>query len=252
MKSFRTIGTVGMLVLLFVWSYRSVDFRFGDLWKGLGETRSFIWHDLLPPDVSVLPSLMEPALQTIYMSFIAMVLASVCAFFFSFFAAYTTSSHPLFRYVVRGAASFFQAIPALVWVLILVAAYGLGPLVGTIALFLSGTGLLTRSFAEVIEEIDEGPVEAVRATGANWCQVMARAVVPQALPGIVGWAFYKFDLNIREAAVIGMVGGGGIGFSMQKSLQLFQYREASMAIVLIFVLVLLIEYVTRRVREALL
>src|SRR5699024_5731923 len=202
--------------------------------------------DLLPPDVSRFTSLIQPALDTIYMSFVAMILSAMLAFFLSFLAAYNVTPHPLLQYAVRGLASFLQSIPALVWVLVFVAAYGLGSIAGTIALVLSGTGLLTRSFAEMLEEIDMGPVEAIRSTGGNWVQVMGQAVVPQVLPGMIGWSLYKFDLNIREAAVIGMVGGGGIGFAMQKSLKLFQYKEACMAIVIIFVLIMCIEYFTNR------
>src|SRR5699024_6181505 len=133
-----------------------------------------------------------------------------------------------------------------------VAAYGLGSIAGTIALVLSGTGLLTRSFAEMLEEIDMGPVEAIRSTGGNWVQVMGQAVVRQVLPAMIVGSLDKLDLSMRAAAVSGMVGGGGIGCAMQNSLKLFQYKEACMAIVIIFVLIVCIEYFTNKVRMRLL
>src|SRR5699024_1260395 len=145
-----------------------------------------------------------------------------------------------------------QSIPELVWVLVFVASYGLGSIAGTIALVLSGTGLLTRSFAGLVEDIDMGPVEAILSTGGNSLQVIGQAVVLQVLPSLIRWSLYKYDLNIREAAVIGMVGCGGIGFAMQKSLKLFQYKEACMAIVIILVLIMCIEYFTNKVRMHLL
>jgi phosphonate transport system permease protein len=251
-KNVQLISFFAILVVLLVWSINETGFQMGKLYNGIGETFSFIFTDLFPPDFSSLGSLIQPALDTIYMSFVAMVLSATLAFFLSFFAAYNLSPHPVLQYIVRGVSSFLQSIPALVWVLVLVAAYGLGLIAGTIALVLSGTGLLTRSFAEILEEIDMGPVDAIRSTGASWPQVIGQAVVPQVLPGMIGWSLYKFDLNIREAAVIGMVGGGGIGFAMQKSLKLFQYKEAAMAIVIIFVLITAIEYLTTKVRMRLL
>lgn len=251
-KRIQFILFIVVSLCLLVWSMIETGFNLKLLYTGLGETFRFIFVDLFPPDLSSFTSLIQPALDTIYMSFVAMVISTFFAFFLSFFAAYNVSPHPIFQYLVRALASFLQSIPALVWVLVLVAAYGLGLIAGTIALVLSGIGLLTRSFAEILEEIDMGAVEAIRSTGGSWLQVVGQAVVPQALPGMVGWSLYKFDLNIREAAVIGMVGGGGIGFAMQKSLKLFQYKEASTAIIIIFILIMGIEYMTNKVRMRLL
>lgn len=251
-KNVQLLLLFAFILGLTIWSMWDIGFDVISLAKGIGETFRFIFVDMFPPDLSSILSLLQPALDTIYMSFVAMVIAAILAFFLSFFGAYNTTPHPMVQTIVRGVASFLQSIPALVWVLLLVASYGLGLIVGTIALVLSGTGLLTRSFSEVIEEIDHGQVEAIRAAGGNWFQVIGQAVVPQAIPGMVGWALYKFDLNIREAAVIGMVGGGGIGFAMQKSLKLFQYKEACTAIIIIFILVSGIEFITSKVRARLL
>ncbi|MBU9713679.1 phosphonate ABC transporter, permease protein PhnE [Evansella tamaricis] len=251
-KKIQTILIIGLFALFLSWSLIDTGFNVPKLLNGIGETFRFIFIDMFPPNLSSLKGFMGPALDTVYMSFVAMVISAISAFFLSFIAAYNLTPHPTLQYAVRGLASFLQSIPALVWVLVLVAAYGLGLIAGTIALTLSGTGLLTRSFAEILEEIDMGPVEAVQSTGASWIQVIGQAVVPQVLPGMVGWSLYKFDLNIREAAVIGMVGGGGIGFAMQRSLSLFQYKDAFMAILLIFTLIIGIEYLTNKVRMRLL
>ncbi|WP_181917249.1 phosphonate ABC transporter, permease protein PhnE [Virgibacillus dokdonensis] len=251
-KNTQLLFLLGLITGLTIWSMWDVGFNLISLMEGIGETFRFIFVDMFPPSFTAVIKLIPPALDTLYISFVAMVIAATIAFFLSFFGAYNTTPHPILQIIVRGIASFLQSIPALVWVLILVAAYGLGLIVGTIALVLSGTGLLIRSFSEIIEEIDDEQVEALRATGANWFQIIGQAVVPQVLPGMVGWSLYKFDLNIREAAVIGMVGGGGIGFSMQTSLKLFQYKDALTAILIIFILVTTIEFLTGKVRERLL
>src|SRR5699024_11264383 len=117
-------------------------------------TFRFVVFDLLPPDVSRFTSLIQPALDTIYMSFVAMILSAMLAFFLSFLAAYNVTPHPLLQYAVRGLASFLQSIPALAWVLVFVAACGRGAIAGTIALGWSGTGLLRRSCAGVVEGMD--------------------------------------------------------------------------------------------------
>src|SRR5206468_4361101 len=108
--------------------------------------------------------------------------------------------------------------------IILVAAYGLGPLVGTLALVISALGNLIRAYAEVLEEIDMAQVEAVRATGAKYLQVLAQAVWPQFWTGFIAWSLYQLELNIRSSTIIGMVGGGGLGFVIQNGLKLFQFR----------------------------
>ncbi|UPK46410.1 phosphonate ABC transporter, permease protein PhnE [Paenibacillus pabuli] len=249
MKRTQTILFFIVLLALIIWSSIGAEFSLGALFAGVGESFRFIIFDFLPPDLSSLSQLIEPALQTLYMSVVAMVIGSIAAGMLSFLAAATTSPHPYLQVFVRAATSLFRNIPVIIWTILLVAAFGLGAVVGTMSLILISIGMLTRSFAEVLEEIDMGQVEAVRATGGSYFQVLSQAVFPQFLPGFIGWSLYNFEINVRASTIVGMVGGGGLGFILQSKLKLFQYQEASMAVLLVLVIVLVVETITNRVRE---
>ncbi|WP_062049203.1 ABC transporter permease subunit [Bacillus sp. JCM 19034] len=167
-------------------------------------------------------------------------------------AAKNTTFHPILALASRSIIAFLRAVPALIWAITLVVAFGLGALSGTIALALSGVGILGKAYADVLEGIDPKQVEAVRSTGASWFQVMGQAVWPQFKTGFVAWSLYKMDLNIREAAVLGLIGAGGIGYTLQGHINLFQYNKATVGILMIFILILIVEYITAKVRERLL
>ncbi|MFM9282407.1 phosphonate ABC transporter, permease protein PhnE [Paenibacillus jiagnxiensis] len=249
MKRAQTLLFLIVFCVLIVWSSIGSEFSLGALFTGTGDSLRFIFTDFLPPDFSVLPKLLEPAMQTLYMSVVATVIGSVVAGLLSFLAAATTTPHPFIQVFMRGVTSLFRNIPVVIWTILLVAAFGLGTIVGTMSLILISVGMLTRSYAEVLEEIDMGQVEAVRAAGGSYFQVLTQAVLPQFLPGFIGWSLYGFEINVRASTIVGMVGGGGIGFMLQSSLKLFQYQEASMAVLLVLVIVLLVEMITNRVRE---
>lgn len=241
-----------MLVAVTVWSGWEANFSFYTVFLGLGEIYRFILYDFLPPDLSALRVLISPALDTIYMSYVGMVVGSLLSCLLAFLAAGTTSPYPAVQAVVRGLASVLRNIPALIWSIVLVSAFGIGPLVGTLALILTAIGTLTRAYAEVLEEIDMGQIEALKATGAGYFQVIGQGVMPQFFPGFVAWSLYKLELNVRASAIVGMVGGGGLGFMIQKGLKLFQFKEVCMAIILVILIVFGTEWITSKIRERIL
>ncbi|WP_249869579.1 phosphonate ABC transporter, permease protein PhnE [Oceanobacillus saliphilus] len=240
---------LGILAILIIWSWVGTKFHIMDLFSGFSNMAIFIFQDLLPPDFTTIPSFVGPILETLYMSYVGLLFSVTFSLFFGLMAAKNTTVHPAVAIVSRSFIAFLRSIPAMVWGILLVAAIGLGPLAGTLALGLSGIGILGKAFADLLEEIDENQVNAVRATGANWYQVIGQAVWPQFKPGFVGWSLYKMDLNIREASVLGVVGAGGIGFALEGSISLFQYQQASVGILAIFALILVVEFITAKLRE---
>jgi phosphonate transport system permease protein len=126
----------------------------------------------------------------------------------------------------------------LVWALIFVAAVGLGPFAGVLALIFHSVGMLSRLFAEVIEDMDMGPVEALTLTGASRLQIFTHAVIPGVLPSLLGISLYRFDENLRSSVLLGFVGAGGIGFELLSSMSMFEYREVSVIILVILALVI--------------
>jgi phosphonate transport system permease protein len=240
------------IIALITWAWIGTGFKLSILYSGTSNMARFIFGDLLPPDFSVIPKYIDPALQTIYMSFVAMIFSVIVSLILGFLAAENTTFHPVISFMSRSIVAFLRAVPSMIWGVLLVVAFGLGPLAGTIALGISGIGVLGKAFADVLEEIDQGQVDAVIATGGSWFQVMGQAVWPQFKTGFIAWSLYKMDLNIRDAAVLGLIGAGGIGFTLQSDINLFQYEAVSVGILMIFALILIVEFVTAKVRERLL
>lgn len=237
------------IVAVTVWSAWETDFSMIAVFLGMEEIVRFIVFDFFPPDFSSFHKLIGPALDTIYISFVAMVVGALLSMILAFFAAATTSPSRATQVAVRALCSVLRNIPTLIWGILLVAAYGLGTLVGTLALIFTSIGTLTRAYAEILEEIDMGPVEAARSTGASYFQVLGQAVFPQFMPGFIGWSLYKLELNVRASTLIGMVGGGGLGFAIQNGLKLFQFKQVCLAIIMVILLILATEWVTSKLRE---
>lgn len=250
-KRNQTIAFVVLLAGLTLWSAAATEFYPSVLWNGLGEGAKFLFSDLLPPNPAKLPGLIEPALDTIYMSFVAMFVGSIVAGFLSVFAAATTAPNTAIRILMRGLSAMFRNIPVIIWTILLVASFGLGNLVGTLSLLIVTVGVLIRCFAESLEEIDMGQVEALKAAGAGYWAVLTQAVLPQFLPSFIGWSLFSLEINVRASTIVGMVGGGGLGFTIQSGIKLFQYREVSMAVILVLVIVLGTELLTNRIRRRL-
>ena len=149
---------------------------------------------------------------------------------------------------VRAVLGFLRAVPDLVWALLFVAALGLGPLAGTIALAISYTGVLGRVYADVFDAVDPQPLEALLSTGAGRIQIFLTAIWPQALPNLTAYTLYSFECCVRAAAVLGFVGAGGIGYEISMSMRLFEYRQV-LTLLLAFVVILsLTDILSRRLR----
>lgn len=150
---------------------------------------------------------------------------------------------------VRSLLGFLRAVPDLMWALLLVAALGLGPLAGTIALAISYTGVLGRVYADVFDAVEAQPVEALLSTGASRVQIFITAIWPQALPNLTAYTLYSFECCVRAAAVLGFVGAGGIGYEISLSMRLFDYRQVS-TLLLAFILILsLTDLISRSLRR---
>ena len=126
---------------------------------------------------------------------------------------------------------------------------GLGPFAGTLALTIHSIAALAKLYSEAIESIDPGPIEAIHGTGANWVQTVVFAVVPQIVPPFVSFTIYRWDINVRMSTIIGLVGGGGIGFLLVQWIRLLDYRAAGIAVWFIAVTVAILDYVSAEIRE---
>lgn len=237
------------LLALVVWSWIGTSFQLMDIVYGFTNITEFIYQDFLPPDFQSIGQFISPALDTLYMSYTGMVMSVIFSIFFGLMAARNLSFHPIIAFLSRAVIAFVRSVPAIVWGILLVVGIGLGPMAGTIALGLSGVGILGKAFADILEEIDEKQIEAIRSTGAGWFAIIGQAVWPQFKSSFVTWSLYKMDLNIREAAILGVVGAGGIGYALEGRISLFQYEQAATGILIIFLMIVCVEYVTAKIRE---
>ena len=150
---------------------------------------------------------------------------------------------------VRRLMDACRAINELVFALIFIAAVGLGPFAGVLALFVHTTGVIAKLFSEAVEAIDPAPVEGIRGTGGSWLQEIVYGVLPQVLPLWISYALYRFESNVRSATVLGIVGGGGIGLTFNDTMRSFQYSQASAILIIVILTVSVLDLVSQNIRK---
>ena len=179
--------------------------------------------------------------ETILISYVGTLFGAILAFLLNFFAAENTSPAPWLRFVVRRVLEFARTVPGIVFALIFVIAFGLGPMAGVLAIAIHSTGALGKLFSEIVENADMKPVEGVRSTGASWVSCMRFAVLPQVAAGYASYALLRFEINVREASVMGFVGAGGIGQELVVAVRKFYYSDVSAILLLIVLTVFVID-----------
>jgi phosphonate transport system permease protein len=237
------------VVAVFVWSAVATEVSIGRMVEGL----PFMWDFLrrmVPPDPSVLGNAVRGAIQTIQIAIVGTVVAAVLALPVGFAAARNAAPGWLF-YTSRLLLNAFRAVDTLVYALFFVAAVGLGPFPGVLAVIVYTATVLAKLYSEAIEAIEPGPVEAVRATGATALQVLRWGVLPQLVPQFLSFTLYRFETNIRAAAVLGFVGAGGIGFYVQTYLRLLNYPAAASVLLVLVGLVMVVDFASSRLRARL-
>ena len=284
----RFFVLIGVFLLILAWSVQGAKIRPGELFEGIPQIGITIAR-MLPPDFSKvtdlknyylpegfslaelllpLPLAAERAvakqrwrdntfpqtvvgatLETVQMALAGTLLALLVAFPVAFLAARNTTPHPAVYHSVRAVLNFLRTIPDLALGLLFVAAVGLGAFAGTLALAIHTATVLGKLLSESVENIDEGVVEAIRTTGAGYTQVLSFAVVPQILPDLISFTLYRLETNIRAASVLGLIGAGGIGYLMNTSFRTFQYQEAAAIVLVLIALVVLVDYLSSRLRN---
>lgn len=206
---------------------------------------------MFPPRWSYVDQLWKPLWDTINIATLGTVLAVLIGVPLAFLAAHnTTPSHLLVRPVALFVIVASRSINSLIWALVLVIVLGPGALAGVLAIALRSLGFIAKLLYEAIEEIDAKQVEAVNATGASQAQVLAWGIVPQVMPALAGIAVFRWDINIREATVLGLVGAGGIGMQLQASINVLAWPQVTTIFVLILATVLVSEWLSAKVRHA--
>ncbi|MFG1401292.1 phosphonate ABC transporter, permease protein PhnE [Xanthobacter sediminis] len=189
--------------------------------------------------------------DTILIAYLGTLLGGIGAFVLCFLASANLVGNPFIRVTARRFLEFCRTVPELVFALLFVVAFGLGPLPGVLALAIHTMGSLGKLFAEVVENIDMKPVEGATASGASWMQSVRFAVVPQVASNFASYGLLRFEINVREASIMGFVGAGGIGQDLIEAIRKFYYSDVSAILLLIIATVMVIDLLTEQLRHRL-
>lgn len=187
--------------------------------------------------------------DTIVVGFLATVLGTMGGFLLALAAARNLGVGRIGWFLSRRMLEIARSVPELVYALMFVFAFGIGPLPGVLAIAVHTAGALGKLFAEAIENIDEGPCEGLRAGGAGWWQVIRFAVTPQVLPNLLSYALLRFEINVRGAAIIGFVGAGGIGQELYLVIRQFIYPDISAIVLMLIATIMVIDLLSERLRH---
>ncbi|ACL59079.1 phosphonate ABC transporter, permease protein PhnE [Methylobacterium nodulans] len=210
----------------------------------------------LPGDLAAwywgLPKWLSLLGETLLMAYLGTLFGGLAAFALCFLASANLVRSRILCFATRRLLELFRTVPEVVFALIFVIAFGLGPMVGVLALAIHTAGALGKLFAEVVENIDMKPVEGLTASGASWVETVRFAVVPQVLSNFASYGLLRFEINVRGAGVMGFVGAGGIGQEFLVAIRNFYYTDVSAILLLIILTVIGIDIATERLRHHLL
>ncbi len=244
----RSLVFIGMFVLLTA----LITFHLGiNPLRAVSNTTKYmadLLKRLLPPDFSNFGALIFAMLETIEIGILGTILAMILSIPIGLFSAKNVAPNKIIYFIARTITIFFRAIPEFIMAMILVIAVGFGALPGVLALGFHTMGFLAKFYAEEMEHVDTGPIDALEATGAKRYQIVMFAIIPQIMPSFVGFNLYILDRNIRMATMLGIVGAGGIGYRLQSAFRMFQYREVSAIIIIIFITIYLIDIISSKLR----
>ncbi|MBC7741785.1 MAG: phosphonate ABC transporter, permease protein PhnE [Bdellovibrionaceae bacterium] len=243
------------LLILFIIGIFKTRFSFFELLNidGLqGAQRLFL--GMASPNWQVLPQAISNIIETIFMAFIATTLATPVAFVLSFLAAKNVMKGRMAFIIylfLRTILNLVRSIEALVWAIIFSVWVGIGPFAGMLALMMHSIASLTKQYSEIVESVNEGPIEGIQSCGANKIQTIWYAIVPQVILPFISFTVYRWDINVRMATIIGLVGGGGIGTMLIKYQGQAMWAEVGTIIFVIAVVVWLMDQASAVLREAL-
>lgn len=232
-------GTAVLIVTLFSLNELGMSVT---VLQNAGRRLSYLLPSMIPPQLDSPPNVLGAALESVQVAILGTCIGIVIAGLFAVFAARNITPHPAVGNGIKLFAAFVRSVPALIWALFFVIAVGLGPTPGVLALSVNSLGMLIKAFSESIEEIDMGPIEALRAAGAGHLQVICQGVLPAVAGAFVAWSIFRFDIHVRYASVLGIVGAGGIGWELLRAMRMSRFDAAFGVTLVIFAMVVLTEF----------
>lgn len=226
-----------------------LEINFVELFTDSSKYFGDIFNRMVPPDFSNFNNLISAMFETIEIAFLGTFIAITLSIPVGLFSARNLAPNYFVFLIARIITIFFRAIPEFIIAMILVIAVGFGAIPGILALGLHTMGFLAKFYAEDIEHVNKGPIEALKSSGASKRQIISFAVIPQIIPSFVANNLYILDRNIRMATMLGIVGAGGIGYELQSSFRMFEYQKVSAIIIIIFITIFIIDHLSSFIRS---
>jgi phosphonate transport system permease protein len=242
------LWVLGIGILIFIFSLLQLNIDYTKIISGTSEFVG-MFAKMFPPDASDWLSVVDSAVLTFQMTWVGTLSAAVFSYIIAFFGASNITPNPAVRSVVRGFGALMRAVPVMVWGIIFVAAVGLGPMPGVMALAVHSMGMLIKVFSDSIEEIDEGFIEALKATGANKIQIITRGVIPATFTSSLSWFLLRLDIDLRYSTLLGMVGAGGIGWELVYSMRNYNLNRALFVTLIIFAMLFALEIINNSIKR---
>ncbi|KRL66393.1 ABC transporter permease subunit [Companilactobacillus versmoldensis] len=230
--------------------------KFDTIQGALSIPKAFSWLaiNFMPTheSMSYLPQILNKLFETVLMAIASVVVAAVIAIFFAILGSKVTGINKFMQILVRGIASFFRNIPLVAWAMILLFSFKQSNFTGFLALLLMTIGFLIRAFMEIIEDEAGEAMLALKATGASYFQVIFQAVIPQIIPSLISWILYMIENNVRDATLVGILTGTGIGFIFDLYYKSFRFDAAGITVLSIIVVVIILETLSNQIRKVIL
>ena len=236
----------GTLIYLFA-AISSVEVNWSRVYQGLDRGGAFIMSFTRPDFVTRASDIWEGLLESILMTIAASVVGIAISIPIGLGAARNVAPLPVYL-VCRGIVALSRALQEIIVAILLVAIFGFGPLAGFLTLSFATIGFLSKLLAEDIESIDRSQAEAIRATGARWTQWVNFGIQPQVMPRLIGLSIYRIDINFRESAILGLVGAGGIGATLNTAFDRYEFDTAAAILLVIIGIVMALEYLSGIIR----
>ena len=241
------------LTIIFICVVASLPFFYLDVnivevMTSLPDLVHFFIQNFLPPNFSNLLAYINPVMETLLFAIVATYISAVLSIILGILMS-QMSPNLVIRVFIRSFVTCLRNIPVLIWASLLVFVFGIGDIVGLIALSLATVGILSRMYAESIDEIASSKLEALKASGASYLQILLHGLIPEFIPAWINWTLFSFEINIRASAILGTVGAGGLGILIQTNLNLRNFHEATTLIMILVVMILIIEVVISNIRS---
>lgn len=242
---------VAFISILIIASFIHLNVNPFDILSAPPEMMRFLVNNFFPPNTAIFANAVPIIIDTLFFAIVSTYISAILAFILGVLMSERLNPNPFIRRGVRYFVAFLRNIPVLIWGSLLVFIFGIGNMVGLLALTIATMGFLSRSYAESMNDIAGDRLEALHASGASYMQILVHGLIPEFVPAWLNWTLFSFEINIRASAILGMVGAGGMGMLIQSQLNLRNFTQASTLIITLVVMVLATEFSVGALRKKL-